>query len=1221
MPEIKNTFIKSKMNKDLDDRLLSNGEYRNAQNVNISRSEGEDVGALENVLGNKLLSSVTLTQTSEIIGYIKDDINNCVYTFSTNYTDTSSDELSNPAPYGAECRIVKTDLSTGTDSILVQGRFLNLSKTHPIYGVNLLEDLLFWTDDRNQPRKINVKKVSSLTYYSTEDTISVAKYYPYKVPKLYDEVSVNVKNYSSAGLPTYDYKNFVTLADAKKLKAGMMLLKGGNSVPSNPGSTLERFIVAVSEGNNNTSYFLTNEQIVTTANTVVAFGFSNSKNSFKKYLDYSIIGAAVRYDADVTLGLRQVDYLVSSESNMVNNTSVGGPSRTLVNVPFTTNGSGTNATIDVEIASGSISRVIVTSAGSGYSVNDTITINTAIIKYASITQTALGSNYTIGSLLAVLGSGADGTALVSSSSGNATLQSTGAGYINGSNVTLPAPFGSGSAAGFTYNYGSGTLVWTLSAGNFINVDAPTAKTFFWSGSSIPYTKMLVNCPGFTSPDTVITASAYQGAAPDGVNYYKITTNIDHNIPTSSTLNAVAMVEFSWPNPNYNSAFAGDSELLKDKFVRFAYRFKFDDGEYSLISPFTQPVFVPKQRGFIQESVSEIALTDPGLGAVTSSGNVIGTAIQNFATGEEDIQASTIVSFFENSIDTISLQIEMPYPLGDSSNPNTLDIKSKLGVVEIDILYKESDGLAVKIVDTIPSEIFRLNEDGTVNTSNIFTYNYESKEPFKLVSPTKEIERVYDKVPIRALAQESAGNRIIYGNFIDKHTPPSSIKYNVRITEKETPTISNITNSTVQTLQAGKEISNSYLSYPTHTLKQNRNYQVGFVLADRYGRQSDVILSPLDNKQYKTVVSNINNLYESSTIFNPYFNSYFTRNIATWRGDMLEILLREAIPATSTADGYPGIYKSGRYDTTLGAAVSSSNIIVCNELDSNAAVGDIVVIESNVLAIVALNFTTKKITLSSPISAAIDTDVEIYGPENKLGWYSYKIVVKQLTPDYYNAYLGNVAYLSPNSALASSLGNYAFSGSSFVSSLLADNVNKIPADLIQVAPEQNQFGTSDALLYPRVGGTILRDNATIDYIYTQNFLLGAQSASINAYGKIRDIGVAEVTFDSATPPVPNGFKTPVQSSGVQSASSDPTAIILTMPNADVIGRAYWRPTGLYIFEVGALQSKIEIFWETSTCGLVSDLNNLVAAGPTSSVVLPDAPITPGTPLDDSVPVEQ
>ena len=53
MANARNTFIKSKMNKDLDDRLLSKGEYRDAENVQVSRSEGEDVGALENILGKK----------------------------------------------------------------------------------------------------------------------------------------------------------------------------------------------------------------------------------------------------------------------------------------------------------------------------------------------------------------------------------------------------------------------------------------------------------------------------------------------------------------------------------------------------------------------------------------------------------------------------------------------------------------------------------------------------------------------------------------------------------------------------------------------------------------------------------------------------------------------------------------------------------------------------------------------------------------------------------------------------------------------------------------------------------------------------------------------------------------------------------------------------------------------------------------------------------------
>ena len=59
MAKVQNTFIKSKMNKDLDDRILSKGEYRNAQNVNVSKSEGSDVGAMENVLGNIKLDSFT----------------------------------------------------------------------------------------------------------------------------------------------------------------------------------------------------------------------------------------------------------------------------------------------------------------------------------------------------------------------------------------------------------------------------------------------------------------------------------------------------------------------------------------------------------------------------------------------------------------------------------------------------------------------------------------------------------------------------------------------------------------------------------------------------------------------------------------------------------------------------------------------------------------------------------------------------------------------------------------------------------------------------------------------------------------------------------------------------------------------------------------------------------------------------------------------------------
>ena len=67
MPEIKNTFLAGRLNKDLDERLISPGEYRDALNVNIGTSESSDASTVENLLGNELkgpgLGSLTTTRT------------------------------------------------------------------------------------------------------------------------------------------------------------------------------------------------------------------------------------------------------------------------------------------------------------------------------------------------------------------------------------------------------------------------------------------------------------------------------------------------------------------------------------------------------------------------------------------------------------------------------------------------------------------------------------------------------------------------------------------------------------------------------------------------------------------------------------------------------------------------------------------------------------------------------------------------------------------------------------------------------------------------------------------------------------------------------------------------------------------------------------------------------------------------------------------------------
>ena len=58
MPEIKHAFSQGKMNKDLDERLVPNGQYRHAMNVQVSTSDGSDMGTLQNILGNTNLSQI-----------------------------------------------------------------------------------------------------------------------------------------------------------------------------------------------------------------------------------------------------------------------------------------------------------------------------------------------------------------------------------------------------------------------------------------------------------------------------------------------------------------------------------------------------------------------------------------------------------------------------------------------------------------------------------------------------------------------------------------------------------------------------------------------------------------------------------------------------------------------------------------------------------------------------------------------------------------------------------------------------------------------------------------------------------------------------------------------------------------------------------------------------------------------------------------------------------
>ena len=135
MPEIKRDFRAGRMNKDLDERLVPRSEYRDALNVQVASSEGDDVGAIQNVLGNKLAySSLINIAGGKCIGSCRDSANDKIYWF---VTGSSIDA------------IIEYDQYTKTSSpvLIDTANVLNLNSANLITGVNIIEGLLFFTDN------------------------------------------------------------------------------------------------------------------------------------------------------------------------------------------------------------------------------------------------------------------------------------------------------------------------------------------------------------------------------------------------------------------------------------------------------------------------------------------------------------------------------------------------------------------------------------------------------------------------------------------------------------------------------------------------------------------------------------------------------------------------------------------------------------------------------------------------------------------------------------------------------------------------------------------------------------------------------------------------------------------------------------------------------------------------------------------------------------------
>tara|TARA_R110000737_G_scaffold67963_3_gene96059 strand:+ start:1331 stop:9388 length:8058 start_codon:yes stop_codon:yes gene_type:complete len=117
MPEIKNVFSKALMNKDMDERLVPAGQYRDALNIQIATSDGSDVGAVQTISGNtkysKMLSSAgvyDVAANSTCVASIADASKDKLYYF------VHSGKLSTDSSFNDTCKdyILEYDTLTGT---------------------------------------------------------------------------------------------------------------------------------------------------------------------------------------------------------------------------------------------------------------------------------------------------------------------------------------------------------------------------------------------------------------------------------------------------------------------------------------------------------------------------------------------------------------------------------------------------------------------------------------------------------------------------------------------------------------------------------------------------------------------------------------------------------------------------------------------------------------------------------------------------------------------------------------------------------------------------------------------------------------------------------------------------------------------------------------------------------------------------------------------------
>ena len=515
---------------------------------------------------------------------------------------------------------------------------------------------------------------------------------------------------------------------------------------------------------------------------------------------------------------------------------------------------------------------------------------------------------------------------------------------------------------------------------------------------------------------------------------------------------------------------------------------------------------------------------------------------------QDAVATTELSLMLNWVNKVSLNIKLP----------SADIYSDYGIESLEILTKNAGEQDVKEIASIkcgPDSDFNdsIVTDSSENSLHYF-HEYKSEPPYKVL-PSKQLTRVFDNIPRRAKSQEVISNRVVYGNYLQNYEIPS-LDFSAGFMDKSDELDQNL---------------------PTQSVKQRRLYKVGIVLVDKEGRHSPVILS------------------EGSSVDVPYKLDQSTG----WKGISLAFTLNDIIPEAYLDD--QSVSLNNFSSTVSGDTLALSGY---EESGNNFRLGDRL-IGQNIPEVTITKITVDNIL--STTSVLCDGDIHTTEYEftsvvapvnlpiirfNKDGWHSYRIVVQQQDQEYYNVYTPPIIRYNLNPDRGTEIRNWV--------SLHGDNVNKVPR-LTSNDVVSSGVSPSSILLYSKVS------NRRSD--------VGPSPEDTNINDPIKVISIGTVDehslLDDSNPPAPLSWLYQAEKGHlVAEMPYDRDLGVEINSDGEVVedesnGQAPPEPTdpqnpddktaGLGIFETEPFRSVLDIFWETSSTGLVRDLNNLVKNG--------------------------